>query len=124
MGRKLSLIHVLIIANAIILLAAAGVRRDMTRRHGDLVYGLNARNAQRTADAGVADLAWREYASTVTEIGRQIAQTSSDLRQALSDKNGAGAEAALKDEFFRGAISSGQIKVVGLSAYDPSIAVV
>ena len=123
MRRRLTIVHLLAIANAILLLAAAGVGWDMTRRYGELVYGFNARNAQRIADAAVDQLAWREYAQAAGEVGRQIAQ-SDNLRKLLAQKDAAAIHAALTDEFGRGAISSGQVKVLGLTAHDTDMGAV
>jgi methyl-accepting chemotaxis protein len=119
----LNITHLLAIANALLLLAAAGVGWDATRRYGDLVYDFNARNAQQVADAAVSDLAWREYAQWVTDIGRHIAQADK-LRKLVSEKNAAAIQADLTDEFGRGAISSGQVKVLGLSVYDPDLGLI
>ena len=121
--RRLNLVHLLAIANAAILLAAAGVGWDMSRRYGGLVFDFNARNAQTIADAGVTGLAWREYATAVTEIGRQVAQ-SATIRKAITEKDAGTLKTALADEFGRGAISSGQVKALGLSAYDPDMTVI
>src|SRR5262245_58421776 len=117
MRSRLNITHLLAIANALLLLAAAGVGWDATRRYGDLVYGFNARNTQQVADAAVSDLAWREYAQWVTDVGRHIAQ-GEKLRKLVTEKNAAGIQSDLADEFGRGAISSGQVKVLGLSVYD------
>ncbi len=57
----------------------------------------------------------------MSDIGRQVAQNTG-LRTALAAKDGAALERALADEFGRGAISSGQVKALGLSAYDATMA--
>src|SRR5712691_1125133 len=120
MRVRLGIVSVLTITNVGVLLAAAGVGWDMTRRYDELFYSFNARNAQKIADAGVADLAWREYAQLVVEIGRNIAQGDS-LRQMLVDRNAEAIRTRLEDDFHRGVISSGQVKVVGLSLYDAAM---
>ena len=70
MRRRLTIVHLLAIANMILLLAASGVGWDMARRYGELVYGFNARNAQRIADGAVDEMAWREYAQMAGEVER------------------------------------------------------
>src|SRR6266851_2412839 len=120
MRVRLGIVSVLTITNVGVLLAAAGVGWDMTRRYDELFYSFNARNAQKIADAGVADLAWREYAQLVVEIGRNIAQGDA-LRQMLVDRNAEAIRTRLEDDFHRGVISSGQVKVVGLSLYDAAM---
>jgi methyl-accepting chemotaxis protein len=120
MRVRLGIVSVLTITNVGVLLAAAGVGWDMTRRYDELFYSFNARNAQKIADAGVADLAWREYAQLVVEIGRNIAQGDA-LRQMLVDRNTEAIRTRLEDDFRRGVISSGQVKVVGLSLYDAAM---
>jgi methyl-accepting chemotaxis protein len=113
---RLNIVPLLAIANTALLLAAAGVGWDMTRRYNELVYGFNASNAQKVVDFAVADLAWHEYAQVVSDLGRNIAQGEA-LRKIFGGNDGM-AQAVLADEFGRGAISSGQVRVVGLSAYD------
>ena len=117
---RFDLVHMLAVANAVILLAAAGVGWDMARRYGGLVFDFNARNAQKIADAGVTGLAWREYAAATSEVGRQIAQ-SGVIRKAIADKDQDALKTALNDEFGRGAITGGQVKALGLSVYDPAL---
>lgn len=121
MRLGLNLVHLVAIANAVLLMAAAGVGWDMTRRYEDIVYDFNAHNAQKIADAAVTGLAWREYATLVNEVGRNVAQNA-NLRKALVDKDASAVRAALTDEFGRGAITGGQVKVVGMTAYDPDMA--
>jgi len=123
MRFRLNIIHLLAIANAILLLAAAGVGWDMTRRYGELVYEFNARNAEKNAEVGAKDLVWRDYAQLITEVGRNIAQ-GEKLRKLVADKDAGGIRSDLADEFGRGAISSGHAKVLGLSIYDPDMALI
>jgi len=113
---RLNILPPLAIANAVLLLAAAGVGWDMTRRYTQLVYDFNARNTQQIADFAVTDLAWHQYAQAVTDLGRNIAQGEA-LRQAITSKSDA-LRIMLMDEFHRGAISGGHVKVLGLSVYD------
>ncbi len=119
MRLRLNILPLLAIGNAVLLLAAAGVGWDMTRRYTQLVYAFNARNAQQISDFAVTDLAWHEYAQAVSEIGRNIAQGET-LRAALAEKKDA-LPTLLADEFNRGAISSGHVKVLGLSVYDGTV---
>jgi methyl-accepting chemotaxis protein len=116
----LNIVHLLAIANAVLLLAAAGVGWDMTRRYSGLVYDFNARNAQKVVDFAVDELAWNDYSQRVSRIGRDIAE-GERLRKLLTEKDAAAIHAALADEFGRGTISSGRIKVLGLSAYDSNM---
>jgi methyl-accepting chemotaxis protein len=120
MRRKLNIVALLVITNVALLLAAAGVGWNMSRRYDELFYAFNARNSQKVADASVADLAWHEYAQSLTDIGRNIGQSEA-LRKMLADKNATGIQDALADEFHRGVISSGQVKVIGLSLYDATM---
>jgi methyl-accepting chemotaxis protein len=100
----------------VLLLAAAGVGWDMTRRYSELVYTFNARNAQKVADFSIADLAWRRHARVLSGIGRNIAQNDT-FRKMLAEKD-PNLRTILTDEFGRGVISSGQVKAVGFTAYD------
>ena len=122
MRPRLNIIHLLAIANLALLLAATGVGWDMTRRYSELVYGFNAHNAQKVADFAVADLAWHEYAQMVGDIGRSIAQGDA-LRKMFAEKS-ATVQTILADEFGRGTISSGQVRVLGLSVYDGTMTLI
>jgi methyl-accepting chemotaxis protein len=117
---RLNIVQLLALANAALLLAAAGVGWDVTRRYGELVYQFNANNAQQVADVAVTNLAWREYVHQVSEIGRNVAQ-SDVLRGLLAVEDAGAIRAHLADEFGRGAISSGQVKALGFSVYGPSL---
>jgi len=116
---RVNILHLLALANAVLLLVAAGVGWNMTHRYHELMFEFNARNAQKIADFAVSDLAWREYGNAVSEIGRNIGQ-SEGLRKMVAEKNPA-IKSVLADEFGRGAISSGQVKVLGLSVYNPDM---
>ncbi|MEA2991012.1 MAG: hypothetical protein QOG83_3723 [Alphaproteobacteria bacterium] len=123
MRLRLSIVHLLAIANTALLLAGTGVGWEVTRRYDELVYQFNADNAQKIVDVAVSDLAWHEYAHMVSDIGRNIAQNET-LRKLLAAKDGAKIQASLVDEFSRGAISSGQVKALGFSVYDPALTLV
>jgi methyl-accepting chemotaxis protein len=116
---RVNILHLLVFANAVLLLVAAGVGWHMTYRYSQLVYDFNARNAQKVADYAVANLAWGDYVREVTGVGRNIAQSEA-LRKMLADKDPA-LRSVLTDEFGRGIISSGQIRVIGLSIYDTNM---
>jgi methyl-accepting chemotaxis protein len=119
MRLRVNIVHLLALANTALLLAATVVGWQITQRYGELVYQFNAHNAQKIADVAVDDLAWREYVRLVSDIGRNIAQNET-LRRLLSAKDATGIATSLADEFGRGAISSGQMKALGFSAYDPA----
>jgi methyl-accepting chemotaxis protein len=116
---RVNILHLLIFANAVLLLVAAGVGWYMTSRYSQLVYDFNARNAQKVLDFAVSDLAWDDYTREVGAVGRNIAQNET-LRKMLADKDPA-LRNVLADEFGRGVISSGQIRVIGLSIYDTNM---
>lgn len=117
MRARVNILHLLIFANAVLLLVAAGVGWYMTSRYSQLVYDFNARNAQKVLDYAVSDLAWQEYAHEVVNLGRAIVQNEA-LGKKLEEKD-AGLKSLLSDEFGRGIISNGHVKVRGFSAYDP-----
>src|SRR5215470_1254249 len=120
MRFKLGIVSLLTITNIGVLATAASVGWDMMRRYDQLFYAFNARNAQKIASAGVADLAWREYAQLVVEVGRNISQGDA-LRKMLADRNVQEIRVKLADDFNRGVITSGQVNVLGLSLYDASM---
>ena len=117
MRSRLNIVHLLAIANVVLLLAAAGVGWDMTRRYNQLVFKFDDDNAQKVADFSINDLAWNDYGTDVSEIGRNISQNDA-LRKALTDRNADALKTILADEFGRSAISSGQVKALGLAVYD------
>jgi methyl-accepting chemotaxis protein len=114
--RRVNILHLLIFANLVLLLVAAGIGWDATRRYHDLALDFNARNAQKVLDRAVSDLAWKNYAETVISLGRTIVQ-SDQLRKKVAEKDSS-AKSILDDEFGRGMVSSGVVKMRGFSAYD------
>jgi methyl-accepting chemotaxis protein len=120
MFGKLKLLHILAATNLLLLAAGVGVGWDTTRRFSALAYRFSIEKAQEVADSGVAQLAWHDYADSVVEIGRQAAQNAT-LRAVLGSRDTAGAEAALRNEFGREAITSGRVRVVALALYDPEM---
>lgn len=122
MRTRLNILPMLAVANAVLLVAAAGIGWDVARRYTELVYNFNAHNAQKVANFAVADLAWHDYGGAVSDVGRNIAQNEA-LRKALTEKSST-VQAILLDEFGRGAISSGNVKALGLSVYDDTMTLV
>jgi methyl-accepting chemotaxis protein len=117
-----NILHLLAFANAVLLLVAAGIGWNMAHRYHELMFDFNARNSQKVLDYTVKDLVWNDYSRDIADIGRNIAQ-GDHLRQMLAENNSA-VKSILADEFGRGAISSGQVKMLGISLYDPSMALV
>jgi len=113
---RINILHLLIFANLVLLLVAAGIGWDATRRYHELALDFDVRNAQKVLDSAVSDLAWKAYAEAVIALGRTVAQ-SGQLRKKIEDKDSS-ATAILDDEFGRGVVSSGTLKIHGLSAYD------
>jgi methyl-accepting chemotaxis protein len=118
--RRVNILHLLIFANVVLLLVAAGVGWDMTRRYHRLVYDFNARNAQKVLDYTVSDLAWQDYARSIVNLGRSMDQ-SEDLRHKIEAKDPA-VKSMLNDEFGRAVVVNGGIKMRGISAYDLTMA--
>jgi methyl-accepting chemotaxis protein len=117
---RVNILHLLILANVVLLLVAAGVGWDMTRRYHGLVYEFNAKNAQKVLDHAVSNLAWEEYAHAIVTLGRTIVQ-SDELRRKVEQKDPS-IKSILADEFGRGLISNGVVKLHGYSAYDLTMA--
>jgi methyl-accepting chemotaxis protein len=114
---RIHIVQLLAIANVVLLLAAAGVGWDMTRRYNQLVFQFDDTNAQKVADFSVDSIVWHDYAVAVSDIGRNISQNEA-LRKALVEKDASALKTILADEFGRGAISSGQVKALGIEVYD------
>ena len=120
MFGRLKLLHILAATNLLLLGAGIAVGWDTVRRFSDLTHRFSIEKAQEIADAGVAQLAWRDYADAVVEIGRQAAQNAT-LRAALGTRDAAGAEAALRNEFGREAITGGRVRVLAFALHGPAM---
>ncbi|MBL8807034.1 MAG: hypothetical protein JNN22_09335 [Rhodospirillales bacterium] len=120
MFGKLKLLHILAATNLLLLGAGIAVGWDTARRFSDLAYRFSIEKAQQIADTGVAQLAWHDYADAVVEIGRQAAQNAA-LRTALGARDVPGAEAALRNEFGREAITGGRVRVLAFGLHDPGM---
>jgi len=119
---RLNILHLLILANAVLLLVAAAVGWGMTRRYHQLMLDYSERNTQYMLDFAVGDLVWDNYAHEVAMAARNIAQ-SAKLKKAIEDRDPA-LRTMLGDEFHRGLITNGVIDVTGFSLYDPEMKLV
>jgi methyl-accepting chemotaxis protein len=119
---RINILHLLIFANIVLLLVVAGVGWHMTRRYHGLVYEFNANNAQKMLDHAVSNLVWEEYAHSLVTLGRTIVQND-ELRRKVEQKDSS-VKSILNDEFGRGLVSNGVVKLHGYSVYDPTMATI
>jgi two-component system, NtrC family, sensor kinase len=104
-------------ANALVLAAAASVGWWMTRQYDTLFLEAEKAHAQRLADEAVNTVLWRSHLRVVRDAAQEMAQNET-LQRGVEAKNGGRLLLMLPDIAWRGAVSSGEIKYVGLSVFD------
>jgi methyl-accepting chemotaxis protein len=120
-GRlRINVVQLLVVANAIVLVATAGVGWWMTHAYDSLFIAAQTEHAQRLADTAIGEELWRGHFLAVSVVAQQIAQDEALKRATLAADSAALAK-QLPDEFHRGAISSGEITALGITIYDPSM---
>lgn len=119
MRFRLDLLSIVTGGVTVILVASAGVMFDMSRRYEVLLREFNLRQGQKLVDHAVGEMLWREHFKTVAETARAVAQ-GPKIREAAGRADGMELAALLADEFKRGAVSSGQVALLGISLADPT----
>ena len=117
---KLSLTTIVGIMLAMVLAASGGVGTYMSQRYEQLMDEGTLKGDARMARALVVSRIWSEHYKTVAPVAQAIAQSAA-LRSAVAAKDAAAAAAALREEFGRGAISSGSVDLRGASILDPEM---
>jgi hypothetical protein len=101
----------------VVLAAAAAVGWDMTARYEALFLAAKTDQTQRLLDSAIAAKLWREQFALAAAVAQNIANNE-PLRDAVAARDTAGISSLLKDEFRRGAVSSGRLRVAGITIYD------
>lgn len=114
---KLSLTMVVGLTLAAVLAASGGVGYYMSLRYEELMDEGTLQGDAKMARALASNRIWNMHYKTVAPVTQAIAQ-SATLRTAVAAKDEAGAIAALREEFGRGAISSGQVTLRGATIHD------
>jgi methyl-accepting chemotaxis protein len=117
---KLSLTVVVGLMLAMVLAASGGVGFYMSQRYEQLMDQGTLQGDARMARALVVSRIWSEHYRTIAPVAQAIAQSAA-LRSAVAAKDAAAAAAALREEFGRGAISSGAIDLRGATILDPEL---
>jgi methyl-accepting chemotaxis protein len=117
---KLSLTVVVGLMLAMVLAASGGVGFYMSQRYEQLMDEGTLQGDARMARALVVSRIWSEHYRTIAPVAQAIAQSAA-LRSAVAVKDVAAASAALREEFGRGAISSGAIDLRGATILDAEI---
>jgi methyl-accepting chemotaxis protein len=117
---KLSLTSIVGIALAVVLAASGGVGYYMSQRYEQLMDEGTLQGDARMARALVVGRIWSEHYRVVAPVAQAIAQSAA-LRSAIAARDAAAASAALREEFGRGAISSGNIALHGATMHDPDL---
>ncbi len=102
---------------AAVLVATTMVGWQMTSRYESLFYAAKIEQTQRLLDAEFAAKLWREQFALAATSARGIAN-SSQLRRAITARDTAALPELLDDEFHRGAVSSGELTLEGITVYD------
>ncbi|SDF41060.1 Methyl-accepting chemotaxis protein [Limimonas halophila] len=100
-----------------VLTSAAFVGRDMTARYETIVGDFQHKQTKQMVQVQVAEMAWQRYAGTVTQVAVRSASNDalvSALRERETDK----LTDLLGEEFNQEAISTGQVVLHGVGAYD------
>jgi signal transduction histidine kinase/CheY-like chemotaxis protein len=117
---RLRVVPLLVLANALVLAATAGVGWWMTRQYHALFFAANEQHAQRLANAAVnADL-WRTHLALVRTVAQQLVQVER-LRTLVAAKDIYGLRSMLPDVARRSAVTGGDISYVGVSVFDPDM---
>ena len=120
---KLSLTVVVGLMLAMVLAASGGVGFYMSQRYEQLMDEGTLQGDARMARALVVSRIWSEHYRTIAPVAQAIAQSTA-LRGAVAAKDAAAAAAALREEFGRGAISSGAIDLRGATILDPEMKII
>jgi hypothetical protein len=112
-----SLPAVLGLAFMVVLAAAAAAGWDITARYEALFLAAKTDQTQRLLDAAIAAKLWREQFALAAAVAQNIANNE-PLRDAVAARDTDRISSLLKDEFRRGAVSSGKLRVAGITIYD------
>ncbi|MEK9969250.1 MAG: methyl-accepting chemotaxis protein [Ferrovibrio sp.] len=117
---RLSLTVIVGITLAVVLAASGGVGYYMSQRYEQLMDEGTLQGDARMARALVVSRIWSEHYRIVAPVAQAIAQSAA-LRSAAGAKDAAAISTALHEEFGRGAISSGSVKLHGATVHDPEL---
>jgi signal transduction histidine kinase/CheY-like chemotaxis protein len=107
----------LVLAQVLVLAATGAVGWWMTRQYNALFFAANAEHAQRLANGAVnADL-WRAHVGLVRGVAQQLVQEEW-LPPAVAARDIHRLSSKLPDLARRGAVTSGEIRYLGVSVFD------
>lgn len=121
MAFKLGLLPLIVAANAIILGSAAFVGERMTGHYASAFGSFREQAAQAMLDVRVKAELWERHAAEVASLAQTVVQAPA-IRQAVTQKDAEALGTLLGEEWRRGAVSSGRIRLSGLSVFDASFA--
>jgi methyl-accepting chemotaxis protein len=119
--RRIGLLPLLILANLAVLGSAALVGVRMSEAYREAFHGFRAEATQALLDQRVAAELWDRHVAAATAVAQQVA-TGAPLRQAMAARDRAALGAGLAEEWRRGAVSSGEVRLLGVSLYDAGFA--
>lgn len=109
------LLWTIIASYAIAILAAAGCLHLVTSRYQAAVESAETLQLDGILNRQVADLAWNRYAETVSGLARDISQEP-EIRSLVEAGDIASLQAALPQAWHRGAVTFGQVALLGVEA--------
>jgi methyl-accepting chemotaxis protein len=117
---RIKIVPLLVIANAIVLMASAGVGWWMTREYESLIFSAQTEHVEHLANAAIKEELWHAHFAAVGELAQEIAQEDA-LRKAVMPRDADALSKLLPGEFHRGAITSGKIALLGITVYGPDM---
>ena len=113
------LLWILGLANLVILFASLVVGGFMASGYERLLFDFMDRQTQRIMDEAVDDVLWRKHAAVVAGVAGEMAQ---DLRAAVQSRDSGGIDGVLTGAHKRGAITSGEMALLGITVLDAGLA--
>jgi methyl-accepting chemotaxis protein len=121
MRSRVGLLPLIVVANLAVLASAAFVGHRMTGAYDTAFGEFRHQSAQAMLDVRVSGELWDRHAGEVASLAQTISQAQA-LRQAVTQKDAAALGPLLAEEWRRGTVSSGQIRLHGLVVLDTQLA--
>lgn len=113
-NRKRLLAGLVLAANALLIVATLGVGYLMTSRYDSMIFAYQEDQVQKIADVAIDDMVWRSQYDVATNLAAQVTRDKA-LVGAIKDKDEQALAAAVEDNYHRGAVTSGEVPLLGLS---------
>ncbi len=121
MLRRAGVLPLLVLANLAVLASAALVGWRMSDAYRDAFHAFRAEAAQAALDQRIGAELWERHAAAVAALAQQVA-AGQTLRRHVAARDSAALAGALPEEWRRGAVSSGEVRLLGINLYDATFA--